>query len=153
MKLFSAGREDLACRVWMLLNQMRELNWERERVKGKACSCETKQDFTCIEANLPCMPLEMPSAFQNRILQASVPLGRVPRQVLWGNWALAGRHLLSLPSAACGTCSRQLGINKQLPHSQSSCRGEWSVSASVISWACFIFPYHKHLAVLMLYIC
>lgn len=30
MKLSSAGREDLACWAWMLLNQMRGLNWERE---------------------------------------------------------------------------------------------------------------------------
>lgn len=126
MKLFSAGKEDLACQAWILLNQMRGISWERERVKGKACSCETKQDCTHIEANLPCVPLEMPSTFHNSILQESVPIRRVLRQVLWSNLALAVRHLLLLASAACGTCGRQLGINNQLPHSESSCRGEWS---------------------------
>lgn len=125
MKLFSAGREDLACQAWMLLNQMRGLNWERERVKGELVPVKLNKTFP-VQANLHCVPLQMPSAFLSWVLQGNVPIRRVLRQFLWSNSVLAVRHLLPLASASCGTCGQQLGISNQLPHSQSSCRGEWS---------------------------
>lgn len=41
--------------------------------KGKELREKIAPCSFCIEANLPCVPLEMPSTFHNGVLQESVP--------------------------------------------------------------------------------
>jgi len=108
---------------------------------GRACSRETKQDCTCIEANLPCVPPEMPSAFHDGVLQESVPIMRLLRQIPQSESVLAVKHLLmGLLQPPVARAAGSWGFTTNFLTGRAAAEQNEPVSALVISWACFYFP-------------